>query len=196
MNVDRKYDAKSRTEAQGLCHQIKSSVFIAAFNTANYVFGYTVGLSRALQGSTVDILNAYSHIKVVRDQMKDLRRMAKTFADFVYQKMKIMAKKGNVKISKPRTCGRQTLRSNTASKTPASYFRRTVFIPFLDNLLQQIDTRFNGLTEAALLGLLLIPVNVHKLDSPSKEKLIRHYSPDLPSVSSASQEFDLWKRFW
>ena len=44
-----------------------------------------------------------------------------------------MGKKAGVEMRVPRTCGRQTLRNNVAGKTPAAYFRRTAFLPFLDN---------------------------------------------------------------
>ena len=129
--------------------------------------------------------------------MKGIRKNAKTaFANLVYEKIKKMAKKANVKVSIPRTCGRQTLRNNTNSRTPVAYFRRAIFLPFLDNLLEQINTRFNGLSEAALLGLPLIPANLQQLiNESSQEKLIQHYCPDLPSPSSASQDLELWKCF-
>lgn len=133
----------------------------------------------------------------MKEQLKGMRKNAKTtFASSVYEKIKKMAKKANVKVSIPRTFGRQTLRNNTNARTPVAYFRRAIFLPFLDNLLEQINTRFNGLSEAALLGLLLIPANLQQLNESSQEKLIQHYSPDLPSPSSASRELELWKCFW
>jgi len=121
----------------------------------------------------------------VKERLKGMRKNAKiTFASSVYEKIKKMAKKANVKVSIPRTFGRQTLR-NTNARTPVAYFRRAIFLPFLDNLLEQTNTRFNGRSEAALLGLLLIPANLQQLNESSQEKLIQHYSPDLPSQSSA-----------
>jgi len=93
----------------------------------------------------------------VKEQLKGMRKNAKT------------------------ACGTQTLGNNTNVRTPVAYFRRALFLPFLDNLLEQISTRFNGLSEAALLGLLLIPANLQQLNESSQEKLIQHYSPDLPS---------------
>jgi len=43
--------------------------------------------------------------------MKGMRKNAKTaFASLVYEKIKKMAKKANVKVSIPRTCGRQTIK--------------------------------------------------------------------------------------
>ena len=193
----KKWDAKSKTEAQGLFHQIKNPVFIAAFYTAKYLFGFTLGLSRSLQGSTLDVIEAYKHVNVVREELKGIRKNAKTaFASFVYEKVIKMAKKANIKVCIPRTCGRQTLRNNTNASTPVAYFRRAIFLPFLDNLLEQINIRFNGLSEAALLGLLLIPANLQKLNKSSEEKLTQHYFPDLPYPSIRSQELQLWKCFW
>jgi len=126
-----------------------------------------------------------------------MRKNAKTtFASSVYEKIKKMVKKANVKVSIPRIFGRQTLRNNTNARTPVAHFRRTVFLPFLDNLLEQINTRFNGRSEAALLGVLLIPTNLQQLNESSQEKLIQRYYPDLPSPSSASQDLELWKCFW
>ena len=52
---------------------------------------------------------------------------------------------------------RQTFRNNTHARTPIAHF-----LPFLDNVLEQVNARFNGLLKAALrlLELLLIPANL------------------------------------
>ena len=97
----------------------------------------------------------------------------------------------------PRTCGRQTfLRSNVPATTPERYYRRTTFLPFLDNLLRQLTTCFDGVTEETLRVLLLIPSNVQKLDKASQKQVQEHYAPDLPSKGGTAQETELWKRFW
>ena len=102
-------DAKSKTEPQGLFHQIKSAVFIAAFYTAKHLFGYSLGLSCSLQGSTRDDTEAYKHITVVKDQLQDIRNNAETvFFSSVYEKIKKMAKIADIRMTIPRTCGRQT----------------------------------------------------------------------------------------
>ena len=85
-------------------------MFIAGFYTAKHLFGFRVGLSRSLnQGSTLDVIEAYRHINVVKDQLADIRKDAKTvFAYSVQEKIQKMAKKAYVKITIPRTCGIQT----------------------------------------------------------------------------------------
>ena len=82
-------------------------VFIAAFYAAKHLFGFRVG--RSLQGSTLDVIEAYRHIK---DQLADIRKDAKTvFAHSVHEKIQKMAKKADLKITILRTCGIQTLYS-------------------------------------------------------------------------------------
>ena len=49
-------------------------MFIAGFYTAKHLFGFRVGLSRSLQGSTLDVIEAYRHISVVKDQLADIRK--------------------------------------------------------------------------------------------------------------------------
>ena len=99
----------------------------------------------------MDVIEAYRHINVVTDQLADIRKDAKTvFAHSVHEKIQKMAKKADVKTTIPRTCGRQTLRDNTNAKTAVAYFRRTLFLPFLDNLLQQMNTRLNALSESSV----------------------------------------------
>ena len=172
-------------------------MFITAFYTAKHLFGFTIGLSRSLQGSTLDVTEAYKHVNVVKEQLKDIRKNAKTaFVSSVYEKIKKMAKKAKVKVSIPRTCGRRTLTNNTYARTPVAYFRRAKFPPFLGNLLEQTSTRFKELSEAASLGLLLIPANLQQLNESSQPKVCQHYLPDLPFPSSASHGLELWKCFW
>ena len=87
-------------------------MFIAGFYTAKHLFGFRVGLSRSLQGSTLDVIEAYRHIIVVKDQLADIRKDAKTmFAHSVHGNIQKMARKADVKITILRTCGIQTLHS-------------------------------------------------------------------------------------
>ena len=75
-------------------------------------------------------------------------------------------------------------------------FQRAIFLPFLDNLLEQIDAPFNELSEVVLLGLLLVPANLQNLKKSSQKKLTQYYSPDLPLPSSLSQELGQLRQHW
>ena len=77
-------------------------------------------------------------VNVVKEQLKGMRKNAKTaFASSVYEKIKKMTKKANVEVIILWACDRQTFRNNTNARTQVAYFRRTIFLLFLDNLLEQ-----------------------------------------------------------
>ena len=59
------------TEASGLRRQLRSSSFIVCFQTCKYLYGYTKGLSQQIQGSTVEIAQAYEMVSVVAAQLND-----------------------------------------------------------------------------------------------------------------------------
>jgi hypothetical protein len=52
----------------------------------------------------------------------------------------------------PRIFGRQNNRNNIPARTPEEYYRRAVFLPFLDGILTQMSLRFCN-REAAVLRL-------------------------------------------
>jgi hypothetical protein len=52
----------------------------------------------------------------------------------------------------PRIFGRQDNRNNVPARTPEEYYKRTVFLPFLDGILTQMSLRFCN-REAAVLRL-------------------------------------------
>lgn len=72
-----------------------------------------------------------------------------------------MAEIGNVVIALSRRCGRQTERSNVPGDTPKVYFKRSIYLPFLDSLIQQYNMRFNSISQKALNGMALIPAHLH-----------------------------------
>ena len=57
----------------------------------------------------------------------------------------------------PRLCRRQTQRVNVHVETPEAYWRIAMFLPFLDGLLTELNTRFSQLNRGAVQGLLLLP---------------------------------------
>ena len=54
-----------------------------------------------------------------------------------------LAEKLGVSISVPRQCKRQTHRSNVGGSSTEEYFRRAVFVPYLDSIILSLDTRFS-----------------------------------------------------
>ncbi|XP_066274145.1 52 kDa repressor of the inhibitor of the protein kinase-like [Branchiostoma lanceolatum] len=190
------WDAKARTEAGGLLFQVTKPAFLCAFQTALFIFGFTKSLSALLQGSTMDVIKAYEKVNHVLTEMREIRGKAEEEFARVFQAATEMAQGVGNTMDIPRRCGRQTQRSNVEADSPEVYFRRSVFVPFVDGMVEQLATRFQQLSALACRALLLIPSNLHNLQEDHILQLQQYYEPDLPSPLSFRQELRLWKAEW
>ena len=99
--------------------------------------------------------------------------------------------------SLPRFCGRQLHRDNIPSDTPEEYFHRSITIPFLDQLIQHLSSRFSALQSTAVRGLCLVPsVLVSLKTSDDLDDLVRMYQDDLPLPATWEAELHRWKLSW
>ena len=78
----------------------------------------------------------------------------------------------------PRTASRQTLQNNVEQTSIEEYYRRSVFLPLLDSLLQQLNDRFQGKRKDAIKRMYLITSNNEKVMN-EKEKIKAYYATDL-----------------
>ena len=127
------------TEASDLRKQLRGSLFIVCFQTCKYLYGYTKGLSQQLQGSTGEIAQEYEMVSVQN----------------VITKCQAMAALADTTITVLWTVSRQNLRDNAEHENAEPYYHRTVFIPFLYCLAQQLHDRFQGKTKDAVKGMYL-----------------------------------------
>ena len=77
------------------------------------------------------------------------------------------------------------------------YYCRTVFIPFLDCLLQQVNDRFQGRTKDTIKGMYLIPSNLSDVDKKVKH-IKRYHGNDLPNENGLmdwSKKLSCWSNF-
>ena len=194
-DLNNRFGPHSVTEASRLRKQLRSSSFIVCFQTCKYLYGYTKGLSQQLEGSTVETAQAYEMVSVVAAQLNDIRDDAASEFQNVFTKCQAMAALADTTITVPRTVSRQNLRDNVEHENAEQYYRRTVFIPFLDCLVQQLNDRFQGKTKDAIKGMYFIPSNLSDVDD-KVEHIKRYYSNDLPNEDGLIQEIKLWKQFW
>ena len=102
---------------------------------------------------------------------------------------------GKVPLTKPRTVIRQILRNNVVSDTPEDYWRRVVFLPFIDCLEKQLSDRFQGKTASTIKTVKIIPNNLDQCKVGDEALVLEYYNEDLPSPSTFQQELKLWRRY-
>ncbi|XP_064639798.1 52 kDa repressor of the inhibitor of the protein kinase-like [Lineus longissimus] len=195
-NNDARWDPKTVTEANGLQGQLRNAKSIVPFTTCHYIFGFTKGLSRQLQGMALDIITAYDKVSLVKDEMMAIRDDSEHKFARLFASCSKMAKIGGLPLALPRIVGRQTLRANVEAENPEEYYRRCIFLPFIDHLIFQLNDRFCGRSNAAIKALLLIPTNLAKLDAEKEDTIGSCYEDDLPCRSNLKQELRLWRRYW
>lgn len=100
----------------------------------------------------------------------------------------------------PRTCRRQTHRTNTPADSPSQYYLRTISIPLVDYLLTDMKTWFSEHQRKALLGLCIVPSAMLSMSdsdfNTNTSRLAEIYKEDLPSPHSFTCERDFWKLKW
>lgn len=121
IGLERGWDSKAVTESNWMLKRMTDPTFIVCFQSVLHFYGYFSGLSKKLQGSSLDGLQGYKMVELVKDTLLSARSND-TGYNMVFDKAESMAEIGNVVIALPRRCGRQTERSNVSGDTPKVYF--------------------------------------------------------------------------
>ena len=87
---ERGWDKKAEEEAHGLMLKIADPQFIASFQTIRNFGGYLSGLSKKLQGTSLDILQGHRMISDIRETISKTRSDESEF-DKVFEDMEQMA---------------------------------------------------------------------------------------------------------
>ena len=104
---------------------------------------------------TCTIISAHEKVVLVLDELNSVRDSSDEQFEEIWKKAHTMAEAENVELSMPRRCGTQTLRNNVEAISPASYWKRVLFIPYLDHLLiMEFNSRFTHASSVAARTLL------------------------------------------
>lgn len=92
-----------------------------------------------LQGTAMDVIEAYKQNELVKTQLNSLRgNCDEVFITDIWPKVKELAHIADIELSTPWQCQRQTKQTNVPSVTTDEYFKRPVFIPVIDNLMAEL----------------------------------------------------------
>ncbi|XP_073251404.1 52 kDa repressor of the inhibitor of the protein kinase-like [Porites lutea] len=98
--------------------------------------------------------------------------------------------------SVPRTASRQQHRANAPHDTPEEYYRRNLFVPFLDHITQEMSSRFGNTQKTAVQLLGLVPsITVSHTDA-NIDAVSEMYRSDLPNPQTLDVEYHRWTRKW
>ena len=93
----------------------------------------------------------------------------------------------------PRLAKRQKYRDNIPTKDPEEYFRITLFLPFLDSFVQQLNDRF--VNHQNIISGFQMFVKSSEFDEEKLRELVEFYANDVDDFDRVKSETILWNRY-
>ncbi|GBN56072.1 hypothetical protein AVEN_216501-1 [Araneus ventricosus] len=138
------------------------------------------------------IANVTSVLDLLSKQRVDANDNIKT----LYTQVKEIAAKLDIKEEIPRVCRLQTARNNVPYSTEEEYYRRAVYVPYLDDFCNSLKECFESLKETVASLQHILPEFCTKTDFYSLEAAFNFYEEDLSHKEVVQNEFMLWKEKW
>ena len=151
------WSRESIVDAISLSKAMLNFDFIIALHTVERYMSYTESLTRSLQAIASDLLQAVKHVSVLKQVITDARADVDRQYHSLFLNASKCAEQYDVSVNPPRRCQRQTARENHPADTTEEYYRRSLAIPFLDHLKEEIERRFTSHSIMAIKCLGIIP---------------------------------------
>ena len=170
--------------------------FLIGFVVAKKGLEYAKVLTVSLQLRAKDIAKAFTETSNVIKALEQIRKDVDATHLAWHEEALQLGSKVGVVPSVPRRCGRQCNRDNTPTEDSETYYRRTLTIPFLDQLIMEMNSRFSETQKKAVLGLSLVPAAMDKDWKAKAQELAEFYCDDLPDTDNISVELHCWQLKW
>ena len=135
------WNPDSRRSAENLLICIIKFQFLIAFVVTKQCLGYIKVLTISLQKRAKDICQAHSEVSSIVRALNEVRSNIDVKHKVWHDMAVALGENFDASEQLPRR-GHQTARSNIPRDTPEIYYRRTISIPFLDELLTHLTLAF------------------------------------------------------
>lgn len=155
-------------------------------------FQVTKPLSEVLQKKSQNLCTAMEDVNVCVTVLKAYRN-DQTFYDLFKEATKI----NGAEIPMPRRVGRQKHKNNAPADNASEYYKRNVFLPFIDTVISQLETRFSEHSKKAFSLYSLLPKYCVKVNFSAVRDAFANYIHFVPGAMLALEaEFQRWKAYW
>jgi hypothetical protein len=180
----------NRDLARAYLSACTSTEFIVALCTISKFSAHLEPVANALQKVDIDRSTVDKNIEQLKEMFGTHRDNAEETFSALWKTVVDVADKTGVELSRPRCAKRQTHRANYPSDSVEEYYRRQLYIPYLDSLLASIAERFNKSNEHAGDFNALIPSNLRKMSAAAFEssikRLVTVYGAQLDNITGES----------
>jgi len=191
-------DSVTLSKAKSLLNNILSLDYIVTLIVMDFFLGYTLNLYKLLQSENIDMVMCIQCVESVTEMFKEIRNSAEGRFHQLFLEATRLCRELEVTLVMPRKRNLFKIPSDIpAEKHIEFYYRVSIFLPFVDQLIQSLESRFtkHKVTLKGLSGIL--PSFVVKQPSSDLKELIKLYASDLTSSDSAVMaELELWRAKW
>ena len=193
-------DKKAADGARSLLRSLTDSVFLVGLCCAKKVMSLTHSLSKSLQTVNKDLINAMQSVEFVSNTLQSWREEDEEWKDEDYGPYfvaKKLAHSVGITLDLPRLIGRQRHRSNVPAESTEEYFRRAIWYPYLDTIIQSINQRFTNHSDLVHKMAALLPSHIEVYTWNDIKNSVLLYKPVLgnPDEEQVRFQFLDWKAF-
>ena len=160
----------------------------------------TKQLSVSLQEVNKDLTKCLAEVELQTNLLRKMRAESNSgFATVVHEAETLL----DEPLQLPRICGRQRHRDSrvATTETAEEYYRRTLYIPFLDGIIAQFDERFLAHKTTALRLNALLLAHISDTSFDSLMEALCMYLPviaddDGPDMDDVRTDFVRWQSLW
>ena len=166
-------NAYGRQNAHNLRTVSEKPVFIVTLHVTAQYSPILEPITQALQSVYVDMLCVKQHVDKLLLLFDNHRKNAeKYFAEDIYAPSLTTAEEIGVTVSLSRQCDRQVHRANIGGTTE-EYYRRYIYVPYMDSLIQSLKSRFSETNTSAFTLYKLHPAQLEKANRSEYKALVQ-----------------------
>ena len=194
------WDADTKTRTQGILASVRNFEFAVSLVTLKNVLEPLRGITAKLQKRDLDIYEAFCNIDSAIDDVTSNRLNIDTRYPIWYQEMLRISKSAGGEETLPRIAAKQLHRANHPANTAIDFYRLSLAIPFIDEVLAELKNRFSEDTKVSIKGLLqLVPAKIVSIEQQDLKSIIQNlnmYHEDLPRYEGLYVKLEIWKDKW
>ena len=189
---------KARNDGSSYMRLLEDSKFVVALVVTQAILGFLTSVTLALQAKNCDLAEAYKDVTAAKKCIQNARN--DDCWGKLWSRIEVIALSIDLTIVKPRTATIQIHRANAGrvKQTASDCYRINVYYPFIDHVIEQLETRFCNEHQEIIAADCLIPQNLHKLSDDKIAMILSYYGKIMTAREKSNLSFEIakWKKIY
>jgi hypothetical protein len=186
---------KTREQAYQLLCACQASSFIVILVIIKKYSAMFEPVAQALQAVQLDLLEVQKHIQELLTILRDSRTRCEEEFSRLFTDIELLAESVGTAIVAPRQVAKQLNRANPPNSTTEEFYRRSVYVPYLDSIISSLDVRFSEHNKPAYSLLNIHPLQMMKVTKEQFMIQARNIS-EFCEIDNFCEQTSTWYDLW